>query len=501
MDPPKRKEELAPPTTTPVRASSAENKPTKRKFLSLAEEEKSLVAKKRKYLSDSVDVKPEGSTKDTERREEVAAPKKAAKKRLLSVPDEESQVLETRRRCGVTQRLSPAGRGAAEQQVCVPEQQGDRDTREAAKRPAPDEECSPRPVKKQRQRPSAEEEEQGPVCCLLLDARSAAGVRQQQYSAEESSAASLLREASVPLLDEREVERLSGAAPKDLGCGGFGSCCRVRDPHSGEELVIKSYFNEGFDDLVDEASILQRLQGVAGVQRLVGVCVRRRQLVTRYAGMTADSYFQTAPGLPALLSVVLQVTRTLQGMAGERYSHNDVKGDNVCVRVGSRGPEATLIDLGMAGPMDACPTNMEKEAELISGPEENDFDTYNLAYTIETSLALHGGLDHAASLAPVRAWVHAAMNPGPAGSPTFEALIQELEALLGTTAVTPRDPGNDTPVDGPPGGQTQGRHAATPRSGGLTQQRAANKPRPGGGSRRREQQEEGSEEDEGSEYH
>ncbi|XP_050709836.1 uncharacterized protein LOC126994550 [Eriocheir sinensis] len=412
----------------------------------------------------------------------------------------------------VTKRPAPD----AEHQVSVLGQQGDDKTREVTKRPAPDAECSSWPAKKQRQGPSGNKgKEESKDYWKLPDRRRPAGEKQQQFSAEERHAVSLLQEAGVPLLDERQEALLSSKAHETLGAGAFGSCCKVWDPHSGEELVIKTYYSGSVGDLVKEASILQRLQVVAGVQRLVGACVRRRWLVTRYAGLTVERYFATDPSLPDLLSVVLQVARTLQELAREGYAHNDIKGDNLCVRNGSQGPEATVIDLGVAERPDMRQINRNEEPEPFTSwlvprlpldvpPWIRDIDTYDLASIIRHALAMHGGLSSAPCLSPIRAWVNAVIRPGPGERPTLQALIHMLEALLEALQ----------------GGQTQGGAAVTlpPGGGGLTEQRAANTPLQAGGVHaqrraavtprlngcglnRRATKEEGSDGDEGSEYH
>lgn len=265
---------------------------------------------------------------------------------------------------------------------------------------------------------------------------------------------SRLQEAGVRLLEEREVGLLTSGDREALGAGAFGSCYKVQDPHSGEELVIKTFLRNGLEALVTEASILQRLQVVGGVQRLLGVCVRKRQMVSRFAGLTAEKYFSTAPSLPDLLSVVLQVARTLQGLAREGYAHNDVKSDNVCVRVDSSGPKATVIDLGMARQVGTLQVYMTQEPgrcpwvapELLlqTSPCGEASDTFGLVFLIRRALSLRGGLGSDPSLARSVARVHATLSPQPGAPLTLETLIQELEGLLEITAATPRGRGEDS---------------------------------------------------------
>lgn len=270
------------------------------------------------------------------------------------------------------------------------------------------------------------------------------------YTAEESRAISRLQEAGVHLLEDREVGLLNSTGPEPLGAGAFGSCCKVQDPFSGEELVIKTFARNHLEYLVMEASILQRLQAVAGVQRLVGVCVRKRQLVSRYAGVTTDKYFSSVPSLPHLLSVLLQVGHALQGLAREGYSHNDLKGDNVCVREGRRGPEATVIDLGVARRVGTAGVQSTEEPErftclapellLYAGMCGKASDAFGLVFLVRKALSLHSGPANNPSLAPIMAWVHAALSPQPDVPLTLETVIQQLEALLESIRATPRGP-------------------------------------------------------------
>ncbi len=146
-----------------------------------------------------------------------------------------------------------------------------------------------------------------------------------------------------------------------LGSGAFGSCVKGRDPRTGEEVVLKSFRHGCLHCLVHEAEVLRALRRVPGMQQLRGVCVKTEQLVSLFAGATLCSYFRERQRSTATtLSVFLQIARTLQAISRIGYVHNDIKSDNVCAREHeeSGAPQVTVIDVGMAFPVDIssqCP--------------------------------------------------------------------------------------------------------------------------------------------------
>lgn len=174
-------------------------------------------------------------------------------------------------------------------------------------------------------------------CCIYKD-----------DAKDEGRVTRLLKKLGVLLMSKRQMKKLSSSGSSYLGAGSYGSCCKVRDPESGDELVIKTFPVLELQSLAKEAAMLARLR-MEGVQGLVGVCVKTRQLVSYYAGVTADTYFNAGTKRREKLSVLLQVARTLENINKRGFAHNDLSGRNVCVRAGSSGPEAPVIDLGLAG--------------------------------------------------------------------------------------------------------------------------------------------------------
>ena len=159
-----------------------------------------------------------------------------------------------------------------------------------------------------------------------------------------------MQQKGVRLLKRRLVAKLTSSQHKSLGKGTYGSCYLVEEAATHTPLVVKTFTRNALKDLVTEATNLHRLR-LPGVQRAIGVCVETRQLISPFAGNTAKDYFRTCPSVPDSLSVFLQVSRTLRRITRNHFAHNDLKGNNICVRVEKSGPVATIIDLGLAKPV------------------------------------------------------------------------------------------------------------------------------------------------------
>ena len=76
---------------------------------------------------------------------------------------------------------------------------------------------------------------------------------------------------------------MASSGEEILGEGTSGSCCKVVHPRTKEELVIKTFKEDTLDGLLSEVDNLHKLQG-PGVQKVVGVCLTSRQLITDFAG-------------------------------------------------------------------------------------------------------------------------------------------------------------------------------------------------------------------------
>ncbi|XP_045130228.1 ribosomal protein S6 kinase 2 beta-like [Portunus trituberculatus] len=177
------------------------------------------------------------------------------------------------------------------------------------------------------------------------------GGRIQRGCSKDTRAKRRLQMEGVPLLGRHQLRQMIGRVREPLGAGSYGSCFKTMRRRTQEELVIKTFGRDRLPELVKEAISLSQLQ-LPGVQRLVGVCVESRQLVTPFAGITLSDYMLSeAPTFADAVSVHLQTCRTLQRMHRQGFTHNDIKADNVCVSTQSGEPVATVIDVGLAKPV------------------------------------------------------------------------------------------------------------------------------------------------------
>ncbi|XP_050726497.1 uncharacterized protein LOC127003632 [Eriocheir sinensis] len=224
-----------------------------------------------------------------------------------------------------------------------------------------------------------------------------------------------------------------------LGAGGFGSCFKVVDPLRGK-LVVKTIYDSALSVLLTEAINLQQLQG-PGVQRLFGACVETCQLVTHYAGHTADQYFQVCHPLADIASVFLQVTLALQEIIRKGFTHNDIKGSNVCVATPGTGPVATVIDLGLArrlgtrglygGGLSVMRLPwVAPEIVRDKRPTSEASDAFSLAAMMQRVLGLARGCPYPPTQAALALWLHDALSPDPEERPALEELVEMLEVLL-----------------------------------------------------------------------
>ena len=248
-----------------------------------------------------------------------------------------------------------------------------------------------------------------------------------------------LRELGVHVLEKREVEAMSVGVCDTLGWGAQGSCIKTVHPHTRQHLVIKTFFHDDVDSLVQETMALQVLQ-MPGLQRLIGVCVETCQIVTLFAGMTADKYFEKHVSLADAVTVFLQLAKTSKNIVEKGFTHNDMKSNNVCVSDESSDPVVTIIDLGLVTPIGTWSVLWTRThpdqypwlpPELITHthPTSEASDVYRLGSTmvrlllLDEEYILHPLLDDFIS------WLVEAILPDPAHRPTMAALVKLLETL------------------------------------------------------------------------
>lgn len=247
----------------------------------------------------------------------------------------------------------------------------------------------------------------------------------------------------VPLLPRKLVRQMVGEIPQRVSKGVFGLCCKGVDQRTGEAVVVKTFKRNALHSLVKETVCLQQLQG-RGVQRLVGVCVQTCQLVTRFAGTTAEIYFRFQAPLPHALRVILQVTRAVRDLHQAGFAHNDIKSNNVCVTESRHGPRATLIDLGMALPLG---TRNEYHAEEDIAKAERTYpwiapellwnsqpcsqasDVYSMAWLVLEVQAWQRCRVERPAVWALWQWVEQARQPHPEQRPSLDTLVEVVEEL------------------------------------------------------------------------
>ena len=260
---------------------------------------------------------------------------------------------------------------------------------------------------------------------------------------ELQEAVRVLEQHHVPVLTPGDVQHIASQGTERIGSGYYGSCVKVVHPDTQQPLVIKTFskFGNGLSDLVYEATNLQYLRQVPGVQRLVGVCVQTRQMITHFRGTTAQHYFKrAAPSLADTFSVFWQISRTLQQVLDKGLAHNDIKADNVCIQADSDGPRATIIDFGLADKVGnvlnyrkpSHPSHypwLAPEVTRHTHPCGEASDVYSLACLIKQSLPARSRPRQQPSLAPLRELVRRGKLITPGKRPRLSEFTELLQQM------------------------------------------------------------------------
>ncbi|XP_076032452.1 putative serine/threonine-protein kinase fnkB [Oratosquilla oratoria] len=141
-----------------------------------------------------------------------------------------------------------------------------------------------------------------------------------------------------------------------IGEGTFGvvylSCFRKKN------IVLKVLKNSSaVKDMRREGNTLRVLAKVPGVPRAYCICSSPVTLIMNFDGpMTLRRALRNdRVNRSQILDVLLQVTRTAQGLHECGMSHNDLKAENVVLRVEGNRYTATTIDFGNATPFRKVP--------------------------------------------------------------------------------------------------------------------------------------------------
>lgn len=163
--------------------------------------------------------------------------------------------------------------------------------------------------------------------------------------------ASRCDDLGIPL---RRLGPLLRSGLRKLGEGTYASVFAV-ERGGRPELVVKRFRDRGGFHY-QEAENLLLLDGVPGLPKLVALCPRPPALLMTYHGeRDLFAYFVAAFDLDEYLLILYKLCNILNSLHKEGFAHNDLKGNNVMLDVIEGRTTVTLIDLGTASALAACP--------------------------------------------------------------------------------------------------------------------------------------------------
>ncbi|KAK8754201.1 hypothetical protein OTU49_014850 [Cherax quadricarinatus] len=125
----------------------------------------------------------------------------------------------------------------------------------------------------------------------------------------------------------------------------MGLCTRILA--SETDIVIKTFTgSEPYEDLFTELKYLHRVQGVTGVQKLVGVALKLPLLITEFDGISLYKYCCKDIEKNKFFIILKNICRTVKELNMLGIIHNDIKSDNICVKESHGEPKTSLIDFG-----------------------------------------------------------------------------------------------------------------------------------------------------------
>ena len=253
-----------------------------------------------------------------------------------------------------------------------------------------------------------------------------------------------LKSNNIRVLHQQEMKSMRSV--RILSRGNITTCELMFEPKSHKYLFVKTYRDEySLDNVQAEATILQETW-VLGAQRIYGVCLATRQVVTVYAGVTLNQFVHAHLPFVQTIRLLLQVVRTLQRLIDKGFVHNEVKDSNICLKLTKKGPSATLIiDCFMLREVgsDSDQYPRSDETDLVSQmpwvppelllhthPCSEDSDVYSVSFLIMDALEVYKGIPLNPDLVPLLQWTQAALSPDPRHRPSLKLLIQVLNDVV-----------------------------------------------------------------------
>ncbi|XP_069983841.1 serine/threonine-protein kinase pkn2-like [Penaeus vannamei] len=166
------------------------------------------------------------------------------------------------------------------------------------------------------------------------------------FSDDISVLTQLCTEFALPVLSREQFMAYKGEKLRVLGEGGFGKAFLNKE--NGLVMKLASSINS-YRSFILEAMVMKLFAEYrSGFQSLVGLCPEKLGLVTKDAGISLDRYMCDSNLDPNhKFSILTQLCKILSDLHQHGFVHNDVKPQNVCLRMTASGPVVTLIDFGI----------------------------------------------------------------------------------------------------------------------------------------------------------
>lgn len=158
------------------------------------------------------------------------------------------------------------------------------------------------------------------------------------------------RAKEIPLVSRRWVRRARDTPScQCLGGGGYGDAFLVGHPDVPSKRLVVKDFRGHQEEMVRELGALLLVQDVPGVQRLAGVCLDTKEIITEYAGKTLHREVLLRDlSMKDKLWVTYRTLFTVDRLHKKGLCHNDLKLDNICIDHTPSGLyKVTLIDFGL----------------------------------------------------------------------------------------------------------------------------------------------------------
>lgn len=115
-----------------------------------------------------------------------------------------------------------------------------------------------------------------------------------------------------------------------LGVGSHGMCWRV--PMTDADYVLKQVVDNDFSSVAREITFLHQVQGIPGVQKLVGVRTKHKIIVSEYAGPPLSLYFNgKTVSYDVMTSFMVQLGRIIMAVNERDILHNKITDSNICM--------------------------------------------------------------------------------------------------------------------------------------------------------------------------